>query len=374
MILRKEITMESPFGPKTIRVCRGSICEYEETVDILTVSAFRRNYVPVIGTMIGSLQDEKGISVENLSDNPALDLRDFCGCWVSEEMLPTQVNRNVRRIGCLELGRVGSSFAAENLLSRIQSYFRMLDLLGVNHIPVSRVTMPFVGTGNQWIDPKMMVVPLISETLQFLKRSPWTESVTFVERSETKANILVNTLERSYAILQEQEKSVAKKEEEAKPLVFISYSSGDVRIADLLCRKLEEAGMDVWYAPRDISSGNYASAIVGAISRSTHFVAIISRNSMNSEHVLNEVDLAFEQLKRGIVLLPLRVDDEDLRAEFNYYLKRQQWTDAHKPPMEERIEEFIRKVFRDPQQKDGFQRWKWPAGRETSEETGSRIL
>ena len=167
----------------------------------------------------------------------------------------------------------------------------------------------------------------------------------FIERSGEKAEILKNALEKSYSILSEQIDE-EKRQENKNYMAFISYSQNDRPIAELLCRKLEEKGIRGWYAPRDILYGNYAKAIVSAISECTHFIVIISESSMQSEHVLNEIDMAFDQMKRGAVLLPFKIDDRDLRAEFSYYLKRQQWMDAQTPPLETRMEEFIRKVFR----------------------------
>ena len=66
---------------------------------------------------------------------------------------------------------------------------------------------------------------------------------------------------------------------------------------------------------------------------------------MESRHVLNEIDAAFNGLKDGVVLLPFRVDSEKLKDEFSYYLSRQQWTEAQNPPLQARIEEFIDKTI-----------------------------
>ena len=90
-----------------------------------------------------------------------------------------------------------------------------------------------------------------------------------------------------------------------KPLAFISYSSADKNIADNLCSKLEQNGVCVWYAPRNIDTADYASAIVKAITNCTHFIVIISHNSLQSQHVLNEIDLAFQELRRKIRFYPL---------------------------------------------------------------------
>jgi len=107
---------------------------------------------------------------------------------------------------------------------------------------------------------------------------------------------------------------------------------------------LESRGIKVWYAPRDIVGSDYASAIVKAIQECSHFVTIISKDSMLSEHVLNEIDLAFNQLSRNIRFFPLRIDTQELRPAFSYYLSRQHWMDAHIPPIEERLEEFANKI------------------------------
>ena len=343
MLLRKEVVVSSPYGFRRIRVFCGDILEYQQTADILTLSAFERNYVPSRGTIIGALYEGRSISTARLAMEPKLDLREFCGCWVSRKIPVSVNNPNIRRIGCVELKTISSHNTTEILISRIQSYYQVLDILPLNNVSVRHVVMPFLGTGHQRTEPHMIVVPLISETLQYLRRSPYTEDITFIEHNQLKADVLVDALTQSYAVIKMQKDVVS--EQKTQPYVFISYSSQDRAIADLLCQKLEENGIKVWYAPRNIHSGNYAGAIVEAISFCSHFITVISRNSMESEHVLNEVDLAFGQLRRGIVLLPFRVDDQDLRAEFNYYLKRQQWMEAQKPPMEMRIEEFIRKVF-----------------------------
>ena len=149
-------------------------------------------------------------------------------------------------------------------------------------------------------------------------------------------------LEKSYSFRNEIEISKKNDADKAhKPLAFISYSSKDKNIADNLCAKLEARGIKVWYAPRDIISGDYAGAIVDAISRSTQFIVILSQNSIQSNHVLNEIDLAFSQMQRGLKFLPLKIDKEELGPSFMYYLSRQHWMDANVPPLEKRLEEFV---------------------------------
>ena len=341
--LKKELSFSSPFGEKKIKVYCGDITEYTHGIDLLMLSAFQNDYIPTDRSIIGALYREWGISVEEKAQNPLLDLRSFCGCWISRRIQETEQNPCLRRIGCLEMSPFQSGFS-KNFLVRIQSYFQALDLLAIQNIPLERVVLPLLGAGDQAINPRQIVVPLINETLQYLRRSPATKEIVFIERSISKTAILQNALEKSYSIMNEtiEEEHRYKKKH---TMVFISYENSDKSIADLLCQKMEERGIQVWYAPRDIQQGPYALAIVKAISECSHFITIVSHSSMCSEHVLNEIDMAFDQLSRGIVLLPFRIDYQALSAEFSYYLKRQQWMEAQKPPLEKRIEEFIEKVF-----------------------------
>ena len=127
---------------------------------------------------------------------------------------------------------------------------------------------------------------------------------------------------------------------------FISYSSHDKNIADNLCSKLERNGIKVWYAPRDVI-GAYAESIVRAIDNSSLFIVILSRNSMTSQHVLNEIDLAFQNIPEKIKIKPLRIDDSMFTPSFKYYLSRQHWMDAKDPPLEDRLNEFVESLLRD---------------------------
>ena len=167
----------------------------------------------------------------------------------------------------------------------------------------------------------------------------------FIERSMAKAQLIADYLSKSYSLTVES--CVASAAQPAKkPFAFISYSSKDKNIADNLCSKLEQNGIGVWYAPRDVV-GPYASSITNAIERATHFIVILSQNSMRSQHVLNEIDLAFQKLPCNIKFKPLRIDQAEFDPSFRYYLSRQHWMDAIIPPLEDRINEFIQNLISD---------------------------
>lgn len=109
---------------------------------------------------------------------------------------------------------------------------------------------------------------------------------------------------------------------------FISYSSVDKMKVDALVKSLESMGAKCWYAPRDVH-GRYAKAICDAIENAKVFLLCLSRNSANSEHVLNEIEMAYshKKLSNGdITIEPVCIEEIDIDCkefdEIMYYIRR----------------------------------------------------
>ncbi|MBQ8830759.1 MAG: TIR domain-containing protein [Oscillospiraceae bacterium] len=126
--------------------------------------------------------------------------------------------------------------------------------------------------------------------------------------------------------------------------VFISYSTKDQHAADLLADELGKRGVSTWIATRNMTEGSFAKQIVAAIRAAKVFVVLISRDSINSPHVLNEIDKAFSRLRDGIKIMPFLIDDTELNDECDYYLCRQEWFDGKNPPLEEKVRVFAELV------------------------------
>ena len=343
-------TVSTGYGAKEISVYCCDVLDFDEEIQILTTSAFRNSYEPTPRSLFGALYGI-GISVMDLAARPALDLRDMCHVWLSED---TQAPRtHIRRIGCIEMTPLGYYRQSEDtgtrsMLNSIRAYFQMLDIAATYGIPMDTVALPLLGSGDQEIEASLVMIPIITECIAFLKRNADVKRVCFIERSLWKARLIMQALQSSYAASMENEfaKQPKTPTQMDKAFAFISYSSPDKNIADNLCAKLEREGIRVWYAPRDVR-GPYAGAIAEAITQVTHFIVILSRNSLHSEHVLNEIDLAFKGLPDRIKFKPLRIDDAMFTPSFDYYLSRQHWMDAINPPLEQRLEEFVAKIASD---------------------------
>ena len=334
-------------GTKRITVLCGDIKDLDRSLDVMTVSTFRNKYYPSKNTMIGALHEE-GISVYDLAEKPMIDLRDFCSLWLSEPI--HHAHLPIKRIACIEMLRLHSNPEKEteieqSILSKIQAYFHLLDLASGLGVEINTLGLSIIGTGKQHIADTLIMLPMINECFRFLIRNDYAKEIVVIERNRQKAEQFATALQNSYSILSNTIKESSKvKVTDKQPLAFISYSSKDKNVADNLCSKLESNGIRVWYAPRDIDTSDYATSIVNAISRCSHFIVILSQHSLYSEHVLNEVDLAFQEIKRGVKFYPLKMDQEELGAAFKYYLSRQHWMDATLPPLEARLQEFVKKI------------------------------
>lgn len=347
-LIKKEIT--TPVGAKSIQVICQDITEYPDIIDVLTISSSAMSHSPVPGTVIEALESKKGIIVEDLLEYPLLSLQGMINCWISEDLEFDSKNTNIRYIGCIEKAPYEERLylddsEEESILRALKAYFNMLMLAADMGVKMDTVAMPIIGTGSLSMEKDLIVYPLVNEAINALINNDAIKNIIFIERNYNKASLLTDCIEKSYQLntLQTSDYIFHKKNDIH---VFISYSTtGDINIAKRMYELLKERGIDSWFAPNDIRHGDYASKIVEGIEKSTHFICIISKNSLQSEHVLNEVDLAFSQLKSGMQILPFRLDDAELNSSFKYYLSRMQWNNGNPPPVDERINEFLDKIF-----------------------------
>ena len=344
-----ETTFETQSGLKRIGVYECDIAHFDEPLSILVTSAFVGNYNKTPGTMMHAL-GKQGIDVKRLSRDPAIDLRKPLGVWISAPA-KAKGGLQVERIACLELllplsPHQSARITQADLIQKLRALFQAFDLADTAGMDVATIALPLLGTGKQQIPLDLIIPPLLTECQGFLKRNSAAKRIVLFERGHDKALEMAKVLEGSYALRQASSQHQQPDPAAKRPLVFISYASGDSGVAVNLAAKLEDRGMATWYAPRDIAVGDYASAIVGAITRCSHFIVIISKSSMQSEHVLNEVSLAFEELSRNMRLMPLIIDSEEMSPALLYYLNRQQWADAKNPPLDMRLAEFSERVAR----------------------------
>lgn len=111
-----------------------------------------------------------------------------------------------------------------------------------------------------------------------------------------------------------------------KPYVFISYSTKDSDVANLIYSYLEGNGINCWIASQNIEGGaSFAMKIVEAIDDCTAFVLVASASSNESPHVSREMSLATGKNK---TIIPFRIQEYTLSKNNLYFLQLSQWISA----------------------------------------------
>ena len=120
------------------------------------------------------------------------------------------------------------------------------------------------------------------------------------------------------------------------PRCLLSYSSKDKPIGDAVCATLEASGIRCWIAPRDIAPGaDWGESIISAIQGARVFCARVLANANQSQQIKREVERA---VSKGVVIIPLRVEDVVPERSLEYFLSTPHWLDAFTPPLERHLQ------------------------------------
>jgi TIR domain len=114
--------------------------------------------------------------------------------------------------------------------------------------------------------------------------------------------------------------------------VFISHSAKNKTIANAVCTMLESEGVTCWIAPRDVTPGmEWGECIIEAIEQARVMVLIFTAEANSSPQIRREIERA---ANRGVVILPLRIEDVAPGKALEYFIGNVHWLDALTPPLE----------------------------------------
>lgn len=129
--------------------------------------------------------------------------------------------------------------------------------------------------------------------------------------------------------------------------VFISHSAKDAALADRIREKLEDKDYLVFTSlDRLPGDAGYAATIVNAVTEASQegcVMILLTPNSVNNDHMLNELDLAYS--KKGAII-PVLVGDVQLTAELRYYLNRYHFYTLPEDVKNYQIEDMIDRIGR----------------------------
>lgn len=191
-IYRNSYEFTSPYGEKCFELHQGNILDFDEKIDVLVISAFAQDYIPVQGTLVGALLTQLGIDVSILSQSPFIDMREEKGIWVSRRLK----NRRFRYIMCVEfLEFPGDDVDAEMVGSRVQNLFVCLEMLEKFTSDIKTAAMPLIGTGSQRIPSSVILSALFQHGSLSLKRCSSFQKVYIIEQKEEKIKAISQTMD-----------------------------------------------------------------------------------------------------------------------------------------------------------------------------------
>ena len=90
-------------------------------------------------------------SVDELSKEPELDLRDLCNIWLSKRIIGSDIP--ISRIGCVELSAYfhSTEYRTLDITQTLKAFFAMLELASCAGIKIEKLGLIIPGTGNQGI-------------------------------------------------------------------------------------------------------------------------------------------------------------------------------------------------------------------------------
>ena len=116
--------------------------------------------------------------------------------------------------------------------------------------------------------------------------------------------------------------SVFTKSKLSDKYVFISYSSKNQKMADIMQKNLNECNIRTWIATKDIPAGlDYPTVISDAIENSSCVLLILSEEAQKSRYVMSEIRLAYDS---NIPIICMNIDNCQLISGFKLLLGTQQ--------------------------------------------------
>lgn len=295
----------------------------DEAVDILVVSAFPNDYAPISTTLIGALY-RRGISVAELAEHKAFDLRQTCSCWLSDEIATPDPNIQFKRILCFEPHTRGTPPEV------VGDIFRSLAPFLGGQPPVSTVAMPVVASGNMMVPVEQMLTPLLDAAVNWMALGLPLKCLKIVVYDWRQIDEAAEIFKRC----KEQHSEIPPSEPEAvKPLfdydVFISYAHKNSDEAALVINELQKERSDlrIFHDKKELNVGSaWQHEIFESLDACRKVLAIYSPAYVESKVCKEEFNIAWARSRDTDekVLFPIYLYSAPLPT----YMKLVQYVDC----------------------------------------------
>lgn len=311
MRLLQTFGVSHPSETKYIKLYQGDLAAIPpaEAVDLLVISAFPNDYEPTSTSLIGALSTH-GVSVDDLSRDKAVDLRESLSCWLSQDLSSQYPNVSFTRILCFEPTSPGT---APEVVGNV---FRAIMPFALGDPPIRSIAMPVLASGDQRVDSEVMLGALFDASFHWLERGMPVQTIKIVAFAEHAAQ----RLERTFAALSSKYSGAGAAREHhlsAPPAYdfFVSYAHGDGSETDGLVQDLKAANprLRVFQDRLELKPGEaWQTGIDQAIAGCRRVIAVYSPLYLASAVCMEEFNMARVRHRSGNVLLPVYLRTADL--------------------------------------------------------------
>ena len=236
-------------------------------------------------SLIGALHRNKNISVADLAQDKAVDLRDYFSCWLSQDLTGQHPGCGFKRLLCFEPG-TDAHEVVEHLFQALAPF------LG-GKLRLSTVAMPSARHRRLGIDVRDILAPIIDEAVNWMSLGFPLRCLKIVEYEKSPAR-------EAAAVFAEVKKKHSRWH------AFISYSHQDRAEADILYDELQRHGLQVFRDSKSLPTGSaWWDEIRNAIRSSGYFVPLYSSDYLRSDTCMSEFSIALASGKP--VLFPDRL-------------------------------------------------------------------
>ena len=245
----------------------------EHRVDLLVVSAFPHDYTPTPSSLIGAL-NHKGVSVQALSRDKAVDLRSTASCWLSHPVESSE-QLNFERILCFE------PLVRGNPGEVVGDIFRAIIPFTGGEPPLHSVAMPIVAAGDQGFQLQEMLRNLVDAAFHWLSIGLPIDVIKIVAYNDRDA---IQALEEFSKVKKQLLSETNSNDGAAKRFdVFMSYSRKDEDVARFIVDYLSRKGARVFLDKVAINLGAaWQHEICEALDACNRVVAIYSPSYVSS--------------------------------------------------------------------------------------------
>jgi hypothetical protein len=291
-----------------IELCVGDLgaLDSEDEVDLLVVSAFRGDYTPMPGGVIGAL-DRRGVSVRDLAQHKLADMRETSSCWLSQRLDITQAG--FLQLLCFEPApNVSAADAVGDVFRALIPYVNATSGL-------RRVVMPLLATGDMGRPVEEMVAAILDAATHWMVSGLPLESLKLVVRPSS--NEEARALE-AFAQWTDDAPPVPAVPDERPYDIFISYAHADGDAARQLIRasiaELQPSAR-VFVDSAELSTGMaWPLKLFSALNQCKRIVAVLTPAYLTSIACQNELNVALVRMLHGdaAVLHPFYTVEADL--------------------------------------------------------------